>query len=360
MFNLRMNPASEGDALVLSWGEPRELHHAIIDLGRIKDYRANRDYYRTLDRLELLVVTHIDADHIEGAMPMVAEMGAPVVPGDVWYNGYHHLTAARDRLARPDRREPLGAVQGEKLSAGIMRFAWPWNQEFESGIVSRGSAESGSIVLPGGLRIMLVSPDDGSLAALIPRWERELEKSGLRPLDPDRSLDEPGTDRERLSTLNVEALAARPFKEDTAAPNGSSIAFIAEFDGSRVLLGADAHPGVMAAAIRTMGYSETNRCRLACHKISHHGSKANTSPELLGLLDCTRFAFSTDGTRHDHPDPELIARVLVSDPDREKILFFNFRQPNADIWDNPELMARYHYRCVFPDDGGSGVDIALA
>jgi hypothetical protein len=34
------------------------------------------------------------------------------------------------------------------------------------------------------------------------------------------------------------------------------------------------------------------------------------------LIDCTRFAFSTNGDRHSHPDAETIARILVNDPDR--------------------------------------------
>jgi hypothetical protein len=80
-----------------------------------------------------------------------------------------------------------------------------------------------------------------------------------------------------------------------------------------VLLGADAHPGAIETSLRSLGASEASRYKLDCFKVSHHGSKANTSPELLKIIDCTCFAFSTDGSRHGHPDPEAIARILTAD-----------------------------------------------
>jgi beta-lactamase superfamily II metal-dependent hydrolase len=359
MFTLRMNPASEGDALVLTWGTDSNAHHAVVDLGRIKDYRLNRDGYVGLGALDLLVISHVDADHIEGAIPLVAELLPPMSPADVWYNGHHHLLMARDRLEIDPKREPLGAVQGEKLSMGIKRFAWPWNEAFDGGAVSVGSVGTSSLSLRGGLHVKLLSPDDASLAALIPRWERELAKAGLRPHDPDTALEEAASDRERLSTLNVETLAAKHFRPDTATPNGSSIAFIAEFEGKRVLLAADAHPHIMVESLRALGFDERTPCKLACYKVSHHGSRANTSPELLRLLDCTTFGISTDGSRHGHPDPEFISRILMNDPHRKKTLAFNNRHAEALIWNDPELMKRHNYRCLFPKNDREGLFLDL-
>ena len=42
VFRLTMHPASDGDALVLTWGEVGNLHHALIDLGRTNDYKKLR------------------------------------------------------------------------------------------------------------------------------------------------------------------------------------------------------------------------------------------------------------------------------------------------------------------------------
>lgn len=93
-------------------------------------------------------------------------------------------------------------------------------------------------------------------------------------------------------------------------------------------------------------------------KISHHGSKANTSKTFPELIDCTRFAVSTNGAGHHHPDGESIARFLSADKDRLKILYFNYRQANTDTWDSATLKATWNYHPVYgaasEDDPANG------
>jgi hypothetical protein len=50
----------------------------------------------------------------------------------------------------------------------------------------------------------------------------------------------------------------------------------------------------------------------------------NLSRPLADLLDCTRFAISPNGSRHHHPDPEAIARLLLWKPG-PKEFYFNYR-----------------------------------
>jgi hypothetical protein len=74
---------------------------------------------------------------------------------------------------------------------------------------------------------------------------------------------------------------------------------------------------------------------------------------------CTRFAFSTDGSRHDHPDAETIARILKNDPERLKTLIFNFRQPQTEQWDDDALKRRWRYDCLFPEQDGAGIEFDI-
>lgn len=352
-----MHPASEGDALQLSWGEPER--HALIDLGRTRDYRRIKPLLERIAALELFTVSHVDADHIEGAMPLFKEAELPFSARHVWFNGRQQLVKATKRM-RPEDREDFGPGQGEKMTAGILRSRWPWNAAFESGVVSVDSAEGrNEIVLDGGLKLTLLSPSDLKLTELLSVWDRELKKSHMRTADPDEVERALAEGRELFGGLNVPHLAAQPFNIDKTQSNGSSIAFIAEFEGRRVLMGADAHPDVLEASLRRIGASEQNRYHLDCFKVSHHGSKANTSPSLLSIIDCTRFAFSTDGSRHGHPDAETIARILVADPDRQKTLIFNFRQPSTDQWEDADVKARYKYSCEFPVDGSEGIEFEV-
>ncbi|MGO6847961.1 MULTISPECIES: ComEC/Rec2 family competence protein [Rhizobium] len=358
MFTLTMHPASEGDCLQLTWGNTQSPHHAIIDLGRTKNYQALAPRLRGLPNVELLVISHIDADHIEGAVPMVKEASAPFIPADVWYNGYHHLEAAAKR--RESKLRKLSPAQAEKLSNGILKFDWPWNRAFgASGIASVDTPLDAPLLLEGGLKITLLSPGDAELAALEPVWARELADANLRPFDPDDPKPDAPAGLHTLSTLNVASLAAQPFKPDRTAPNGSSIAFLAEYGDRVALLGADAFPDVIERSLRALGYSETNRLKIDLFKISHHGSQRNTSPSLLKMLDCTRFAISTDGSKHSHPDAQAIARILVNDTVRPKALYFNFEQPHAKTWQTQEIEQEFSCVCVFPSNKELGLAIEV-
>ncbi|SCB58078.1 hypothetical protein GA0061105_1042 [Rhizobium aethiopicum] len=359
IFRLAMHPASEGDALILSWGPEDRPHRALIDLGRTGDYRALKPLLSIVEKFDLFCLTHIDADHIEGALPLFKEAKLPFTAERLWFNAHAQLVAANDRLP-PLGREALGAVQAEKVSAGIVKIGWRWNPEFASSVVSIDSPEAAEpISLDGGLTLTILSPSDRKLAQLLPVWDQELAKAGLRTTDPDEVERALIDSREVLGDLNVDVLAATPFKIDTTRPNGASIVFIAEFDKRQVLLAADSHPDIIETALRGRGYSETNKLRLDCLKVSHHGSKANTSPALLKIIDCQVFAFSTDGSRHDHPDRETIARILNNDPDRAKTLYFNFRQPNTECWDDDTLKRRWRYECVFPHEGTEGIEFGI-
>jgi len=346
IFRLTMFPALDGDCLLVSWGAPEQLRHALIDLGRGQTYKKIRPDLQVLGDLELLVISHIDADHIAGAIPMIREEPAPFTPKRVWYNAYPQLIAARDRSAQI---EPFGARQGEKLARGIVHFNWPWNREFRSEVVSTDSPEAEwPIHLDGGLTIRLLSPNDAGLTALLPQWDKELARANIRPFDPDKDEDPLGPQFEAFGTVNVKQLADEPYSADPTEANGSAIAFLAEFNGKRLLLAADAHSEILEEALRPLADEEGGRYRIDLLKVSHHGSKANTSKKFSELISCSRFAFSTNGDRHEHPDEETVARFLTAFEDRDKTLYFNYRQPRTELWDSRTLKHRWNYDCVFP------------
>lgn len=351
-FRMTMLPARDGDCILLTWGRGASLHHMLVDLGREGTYRAIKADLQALENIELFVTTHVDADHIAGAIPLVREDEAPFTPKEAWHNSRPQLEAAANRAAA---LEPFGAEQGEKLARGIVKFGWPWNTTFGSKVVSTGSPEGqATIRLAGGLKITLLSPTDQRLAALIPQWDRELEKAGISSFDPDVHEDPLGPEFEPFGLLDVEELADEDYDADDTKANGASIAFIAEFEGRRVLLGADAHSEVLEAALAPLAEAEGGRYRIDLLKVSHHGSKANTSKAFPALIDCTRFAISTDGSRHRHPDRQTVARLLTADPDRPKQFFFNYRQDSSEVWDSRALMRDWNYEVIMPADGENG------
>jgi hypothetical protein len=145
----------------------------------------------------------------------------------------------------------------------------PWNEAF-----ARKSVElrdgSDALELDGGLVLTLLSPDRPKLVALLPRWEEECREQGLMPgRVPERTPSPRGL--EAMGVLNIEGLALEPFEPGRTAPNGTSIAVLAEYGGRRVLLAADAHPDRLIGSLKGL------RARSGCRSKSTRSSCRTTA-----------------------------------------------------------------------------------
>jgi hypothetical protein len=341
IFRLEMLAGREGDCLVLAYGNPRRPRRVMIDGGRAATYRANlrrfADLTRTERTFELLVISHVDRDHIEGALRMLDDPAFPITFRDIWFNGYDHLQDAD--------LETFGAIQGERLSALLLERRLPWNAAFRQRSVEIARAPR-PIRLAGGLTLRLLSPDRAKLESLVPRWEKECRAAGLIPGAAARRPPAP-EGFERMGPIDIEQLAATPFVPDRTPPNGASIVVLAEYRGRRILLGADSHADLLARSLQSLADADGGRLRLDAFKLPHHGSRYNVSRELLELVDCRRYLVSTNGSYFGHPHPEAMARVIAfGGTDFE--LVFNYRSDPALIWDNPAWQDRYGYRTTYP------------
>jgi beta-lactamase superfamily II metal-dependent hydrolase len=348
-----MLPAGHGDCLWIEYGTPRRTHRVLVDCGTestaktlLQRVEAVPDDERAL---ELFVMTHVDADHIGGALPFFKAIQRGLTIGDVWFNGWEQISGT------------LGAKQGEMFTTAIKDFHLPLNQWQRGGAISVGDG-GGRLprhVLPGGLTLTLLSPAPAQLRKMAPVWVRELKKSNLTPggrLDYSRFLG--GAPRAVHST-DVDTLADAAFESDKAPANGTSIALLAEYGKAAVLLGADAHVPVLVDAIRRLLQERGGRrLALSAFKLPHHGSRNNLSRDLLELVDCRRYLFSSNGDHFSHPDREAVARVLKYGGKRP-VLYFNYSSRFNDVWARPALREKYGYTAHYPEGDSPGLTIDL-
>lgn len=90
----------------------------------------------------------------------------------------------------------------------------------------------------------------------------------------------------------------------------------------------------------------------------HHGSRANTTNDLLRLIDSRHFIFSTNNTYFGHPNAEAVARVIVDG--NKPTLWFNYDTPQNRHWASAELTAAYGHSVCFPERPEVGVKLELA
>lgn len=347
-FSLTMLPAAEGDSLILSYGPGEDaLSHIVIDGGRAASWPALRSAMEKIaergEEIELLLLSHIDADHLDGFVKMMKEEELPLVPKEIWFNGYDQVKS----LETPKSLKPMGYKGADSYTKALAERAWKVNERFDGGPIVVG--DEPMVISLGELTLSLISPDRQKLEKLRKGWDAALaEKPRVGEAAPPGM--HPFGKRKMPAQLDVEKLSA-PSKIDAAIPNGSSIAMVAEYGGRRVLLAADAHPDLATHGLTALGAGQPYRIDLA--KLPHHGSRSNVTEGLIRAMDCRRFAISTSGAVFGHPDPEAISRLLMFAGEGAKELYFNYASPRTTPWDDDALKAEFDYRCVFPDGEGT-------
>lgn len=352
MFEIEMLPAREGDALWLRYGDADAPWQILIDCGRAATYAEVKARFAGLPAdqrtFELFVITHVDRDHIEGALKLLEDDDLDLTFKEIWFNGYDHLKGVE--------LETFGALQGERLTTALLRRKAHWNTSFNGGAVKiEADGTLPVIPLEGGLTLTVLSPDAEKLAKLEPQWVAECEVAGIQPGIDARVTEAEGL--ESFGPLNVDALVGRPLKPDDTLPNGSSIALLAEYDGIRVLLGADAHLDRLTTSLEAL-LPDGGRLALDAFKLPHHGSSGNVSEALLDLVECSRYLVSTNGSYFKHPSKEAIARLLkFGGPG--KTLYFNYDSDFTGVWNDTDLQAQFDYLTEFPPDSAGTLVVTL-
>jgi len=347
-LTLDVLPATYGDALVITYGAGQALHRVIIDGGPAATYEDGlRAYIAALPAgqrtFELAVVSHVDADHIDGGLLLFQDQALGAQIGDAWFNGWPQINPpATDE---PDR----GALQGAFLTDLLQ--SRPWNKTYSGGPVVRDVGQK--VKLAGGAELVVLSPTPVQLDLLRKTWEKTVKAAGFTPGDNEavaKRLREGGR-YEPPADLPDDAAdrgAATKLGGDRAVANGSSIALLFTYDDKRMLLGADAHAQVLTDGLAALCESYgTERLSVDLFKLAHHGSAGNISADVLAKLRCDRYVVSTNGDHFNHPDAAAIE--LLGNTASPPTVYFNYTSDTTERWADPAEQARIGIKAVHGD-----------
>lgn len=363
MLTLEILPASYGDSLLLSYGTESATHRILIDGGfsATGEVLARR-LAELEDPIDLLVVSHVDNDHISGVVKLLDLAGDKV--SQIWFNGYIHLDQFSDLL---------GPVSGEKLTTKLVELGmdwnvgWPWPSRPEVPenlggpvVMNDGPAR---IDLPGGAEAILVSPTPLQLAELLGVWEEVVRTAGLEP--GHAHVDEPEEGRSDMLGGSLEDLAEKSTGLDDSEANASSIGFVFQWkdpsrdEPFRLLLAGDALPGLLVDSLRSLAEGD-EPYELDAFKLPHHTSKKNVTKELIQSVDCPRWIVSTSGKRFNHPNAEALARIVMYGGDMPEIICnYPANIPLTDFADDypPE---NHGYRLTIPNEDEDGITLTFS
>ncbi|HZD69010.1 MAG TPA: MBL fold metallo-hydrolase [Actinomycetes bacterium] len=356
MLRLEVLPARHGDCLLIEYEHRGDVRRILIDGGAPGVYKtALRPRLARLSKseleFELLVVTHIDQDHIGGILELSLDDRMPFRAKDVWFNGFRHLQGPG----------VMAGKHGEKLTDLLCRNGASWNRIGFDGLAVAVSASGVPlrVELDESIALTVLSPTLQQLADLRKDWRTSCKDISLRPEDLEdarrrgryQTLSLTSTlDETEVPPPDVTALLRAPFHEDASAANGSSIAFLLEYqDRRRILCTGDAHPSTL---VESMGHLRPEQLQLDACKLPHHGSRGSVSADLISKIASDAFIFSSNGEKFSHPHPEAVARV-VKHGAGEPTLCFNYRTRFTTPW------SRCGYRVAFPECDQGGLVLEL-
>jgi len=329
LFTLEALQAKHGDSLILHYGAPGRPRLVVIDGGPAGVYRTNlrprlkqlKDARYSGDPLplQLLMVSHIDDDHIHGVLDLTDDLlarqehGQPP-PYDIralWHNSFDDILGNRDdeilgtlrasaasrgvaagvHLSQPAASVVASVGQGRDLRGHAARLGLPVNAPFSRLVVAPVNGAE-TVALGDGLKLTVLGPGRDQIERLHARWEEEV-----------RRIKQKG-----LATAEAAPLAAA--YADESVYNLSSIVVLAEAKGRRMLLTGDARGDDILAGLRAAGLLKGGRLHVDLLKLPHHGSDRNVETDFFRRITADRYVVSGNG---EHGNPEIATLEMISE-----------------------------------------------
>jgi beta-lactamase superfamily II metal-dependent hydrolase len=330
IFSLDIRRAQQGDCLIVHYGTREEPGLMLIDGGPAQVYKPQlkprlvqiRKARGLQDNVplpvDLLMVSHIDSDHIVGVLELTKELVDAAESQEplqlkvrrLWYNTFDEIigNSPAELLSSVTASFGAAALRGEPDTEGLDPTAarvlasvdqglrlrddarklnslnpesFRLNPEFDGKLVM-ASGKSKSIALGRGLNLTVAGPMKAELLNLQKEYDTFLKK------------------KVKAKEKTKPPLASFT---DTTAPNLSSIVVLAEVSNRKILLTGDARgdkilEGLELAKLIAKG----GGMHVDILKVPHHGSDRNVDPSFFQRLTADHYVFSGNG---EYGNPEL-------------------------------------------------------
>jgi hypothetical protein len=371
LFTLEALNAKHGDALLLHYGTAADPTVALIDGGPAgvfnKSVKPRLEELRTKDdpdavmNLPLVMVSHIDDDHVNGILQFFGQLAdlkangrqRPYEIDTLWHNSFDDILGnGADELMASIAPAAMAAAADTPMPADlpISRAAGLVLASVRQGRDLRNHANAigieintgfaNLVMVPPGKKEKAVAFDDLKLRVIGPHQERVV----LLQEEWDKQIKKLGVARIASFT-------------DESVFNLSSIVTIAEIDGRQMLLTGDARGDHIIEGLKTAGLFKDDGVHFDLLKIPHHGSDHNVSTEFFRDVRADHYVFSGDG-KHGNPELATIQMLLnARNGDAFTMYFTNKEKRLVDFFAGVALGGA---KVIYRDDGGiRGVTVDL-
>jgi len=299
--------AGQGDSILVSTDEGTNI---LIDGGAGGLYtRKLRNLKKQLSQLDLVVLTHLDDDHILGLRDLLKfdvdnitknDRYIPLIK-EVWYNAFRNTSNKNDIDFKPPRRSSTISIKNQLKFREYMSLVQGKIQykDYISIDYLTKALEVNDI------KLILLSPNDDKLKELYLKYKKEFKKTTASTFSKCKDFKS-----------TIEDLSKKSFSDtdDNSESNGSSIAFILIYQNKKFLFLADAHIPLIIESLKKVKeqyFKHEDRMEFEFIKLSHHGSRNNINHNFLDLVQSENYVILTNSNGHKHPDKETLSKILV-------------------------------------------------
>jgi len=339
VLNLHVLQAEYGDCFILESKQGKESTAVLIDGGPYQTFQKHlKPTFQKLPtnrKLDLVVLSHIDNDHIIGLLDLLDEIKNQREKGikelvkvcELWHNSFNDILQID--------AEPYLFFKNIFVNENLIsKKEEEKNQQIISSIIMKGFQQGKDLAL---LAITLKISINSRFNKLIVIDEIvksiRLKNITIRILGPTRKnlekLREEWKDwlTKKKQIQNVESDLLQIL--DKSVPNLSSIMFLAEIKNKRILFTGD---GSGEDVIRILSKNEMLDERGKIHvnvlKVPHHGSDRNVSKEFFNTVNADYYVISANG-RDDNPSLGTLKWIIECDHENKnskKIVLTNTTQ----------------------------------
>lgn len=350
-FSLDVRRARKGDCFILHYGSKEAPGLALIDGGPSKVYKphlkprlAQIKKSRGLGNdeslaIDLLMVSHIDDDHIHGILELTSELmnamdskqPIPLKVKSFWHNTFDDIigTKPEELIAavtssygaaalsgEPDAEglDPQVAMvlasvgQGIQLRDDVKKLQPHINPEFQGKLImASGTGEC--INMGKGLTLTVAGPTKAELMKL--------------QRDHDAFIKTHKKDKR-----NEAALASLT---DNSVANLSSLVVLCEVENKRILLTGDARGDKIVQGLELVGLLEKKgTIHVDILKMPHHGSDRNLDEIFFRRITANHYIFSGNG-EHGNPERSTLKMLLDERGNEEFTIHLTYPVTEIDV-----------------------------
>jgi hypothetical protein len=303
----------------------------------------------------MLMVSHLDDDHINGVLAFLDELvqnknGGEELPYNIltiWHNTFDDIIGnePQELLKALNSKSPgKAASAGLPLSreGGALAASVPQGREVRNNanllalgindplgtFVAAPAKGKKTVPMGDGLKFTVLGPVRERIEKLQEEWNKVLLKKGL------------ATDK------NGKSLAAAFVDESVF--NLSSIVVLAEAGKKRMLLTGDARGDDVLNALKTSGLLKANKIHVDLLKLPHHGSDRNVATEFFRAVTADHYVVSADG-RFGNPEISTLQMISEARGKDKFTIHLTNREDRIDAFFASEKKNGKKYDVVFRD-----------